>query len=656
MAEVQHGCRQVHLDFHTSPLIPGVGSKFDAKTFIKTVKAAHVDSVTVFAKCHHGHVYFDAEHPARHPTMPKGMDLLKAEIDALHGAGVRAPIYISVLWDEFAANTHPEWLALSADGSPVGAGPLQPGWRVLDLASPYFDYLRQQTAEVLRRFHPVDGIFFDICFDVPSVSRWAKARMSEWELDPASEADRAEYAARLSQFCMEKLFRQVKSACADATVYFNSRPFHRLPEDIQYLTHVEIESLPSSAWGYWYFPINVRYARTFGRPYLGMTARFHKGWADFGGLKPYAALKYEVCQMLAHGARCSVGDQMHPQGIVDEAAWELIGSVYEHAEACQPWCEDATPLAQIGVFRQPSSQPVGRPEQQSDVGATRMLTELKHQFDVVSVDSHWRPYKLLILPDSIPIDSALARRLSAYVKNGGRLLATGDSGLGADLKPVLPGLPVSKVQPSPYTTTYIRFDRKSFPNVPQSDYANYSPTLRATPKKGTIVPARVVEPYFERSYKHFSSHAQTPPEKLARWPAAVLGGPVGYIPFPVFSAYAEHAALPYRYLVQGCIEQLVGRALVEIDLPSYAECTLMSKGDSTVLHVIAFCPQRRTKTLDLVEDEVPLYDVEASVALKKRPARVFLAPSGEEVEFSYSAGRAELVIPEIVGHQMVVFE
>ena len=59
-----------------------------------------------------------------------------------------------------------------------------------------------------------------------------------------------------------------------------------------------------------YFPINVRYARTFSKPVLGMTARFHKSWADFGGLKPYAALEFETSQMMAHGARCSVGDQL----------------------------------------------------------------------------------------------------------------------------------------------------------------------------------------------------------------------------------------------------------------------------------------------------------------------------------------------------------
>ena len=61
--------RTIHLDFHTSPLIPDVGVDFDADAFARTFKDAHVDSVTVFAKCHHGRLYFDTDRPERHPGL-----------------------------------------------------------------------------------------------------------------------------------------------------------------------------------------------------------------------------------------------------------------------------------------------------------------------------------------------------------------------------------------------------------------------------------------------------------------------------------------------------------------------------------------------------------------------------------------------------------
>ena len=39
--------RQVHLDFHTSEQIPGVGSEFDPARFVETLRRAAVNSITV---------------------------------------------------------------------------------------------------------------------------------------------------------------------------------------------------------------------------------------------------------------------------------------------------------------------------------------------------------------------------------------------------------------------------------------------------------------------------------------------------------------------------------------------------------------------------------------------------------------------------------
>ena len=42
--------RQVHLDFHTSEYIPGIGAMFDPEEFASTYSKAAVNSVTVFAR------------------------------------------------------------------------------------------------------------------------------------------------------------------------------------------------------------------------------------------------------------------------------------------------------------------------------------------------------------------------------------------------------------------------------------------------------------------------------------------------------------------------------------------------------------------------------------------------------------------------------
>src|SRR5207249_3115317 len=129
--------------------------------------------------------------------------------------------------------------------------------------------------------------------------------------------------------------------------------------------------------------------------------------------------------------------QLHPRGVLDKAAYELIGQAYARVEAAEPWLKGAKPLSQIGVFQVPNVADPFWAAGGSDEGAVRMLTQLKHQFDVVSVGSNLNPYELLILPDYVRVNDELSRKFKGYLARGGKILATGTSGLSLDGKQVL---------------------------------------------------------------------------------------------------------------------------------------------------------------------------------------------------------------------------
>lgn len=46
--------RQIHLDYHTSEKILGIGADFDPEAFAATLQKARVNSITCFGRCHHG--------------------------------------------------------------------------------------------------------------------------------------------------------------------------------------------------------------------------------------------------------------------------------------------------------------------------------------------------------------------------------------------------------------------------------------------------------------------------------------------------------------------------------------------------------------------------------------------------------------------------
>ena len=91
-----------------------MGVEFDAKEFVQTLKESSINSVTVFAKCHHGLSYYPTKVGEMHPHLK--FDMLGQMIEACHKSGIRTPVYISVCWDERAADNHPEWRVLDETG------------------------------------------------------------------------------------------------------------------------------------------------------------------------------------------------------------------------------------------------------------------------------------------------------------------------------------------------------------------------------------------------------------------------------------------------------------------------------------------------------------------------------------------------------------
>ena len=73
-------------------------------------------------------------------------------------------------------------------------------------------------------------------------------------------------------------------------------------------------------------------------------------------------------------------------------------------------------------------------------GATRILEEAAQQFEIVDSQSDFSPFNVLILPDIIPVDAALAAKLEAYVAQGGKVIATFESGLKPDQSGFATGL------------------------------------------------------------------------------------------------------------------------------------------------------------------------------------------------------------------------
>jgi hypothetical protein len=656
--------RQIHLDFHTSPLIPDLGVDFNPDEFAQTLSDARVGLINIFGKCHHGYSYYPSKVGPMHPSLK--FDLLGSMIEALHKKGIKCPVYTTVVWDEVAAAAHPEWIQLDEEGRQVGRAPFGSegtGWKWLCLNNGYPDYLIAQLDEILE-YNP-DGLWFDInqyhtsgCSCVNCVKS-----MQEKGYNPVNTEERLRHSAEILRKTMERLSSHVRSKKPDASIVFNGRQriderrWYSIRRELKYFTQLDIESLPSGPWGYNHFPVFARYNKILGMEFLGMNGRFHKSWADFGGIKNKAALEYECFTMLSLGAKVSIGDQLHPRGRLEDATYKLIGDVFRQIEEKEPWCRDSRAQAEIGLMCV-NDGPLGtaqRPLITHLEAAAQTLLETGAQFDIIDWEEPLENYRLLVFPDIVRFDAERTGKVQAFLAGGGAVILTGRSGFEPDSGRFALDLGFESEGESPYTATYLRVGDKLDRGLMKTDYVSYDRGMRIVAGDTCETLIQVVEPYFERSWAHFMSHQQTPPDRLSKYAGAIRSGNAIYFSDPLFHSYKTHGNQVYKQLIANAVSLLLGRRLVESDLPSTARVTVCDQKDRRVVHLLHYPAERRSQ-IDIIEDVIPLYDKTVELKCDFVPSRVYLAPSKKAAEFTCSGGVVKVLVHEINGHQMVVLE
>lgn len=655
--------RQVHLDFHTSEKLKNIGSKFDRKDFQKKLQKGYVNSITLFSKCHHGWSYHPTEVNEMHPELT--FDLLGEELEACKEIGVRAPVYISAGFDEKEAVRHPEWLARKEDESLFDTVDfMTAGYHRMCFNTRYRDMLLQEIEEVMQKYHP-EGIFLDISAVHPCYC--AKCRQDivargKDIRDMDAVMEQAEMVYREYAVDVEKVIRKYSATC---TIFHNAGHIPKGRRDIMgYNTHLELESLPTGGWGYDHFPMSAAYVAGSSMQYLGMTGKFHNTWGEFGGFKHPNALRYETGLSLAFGAKCSIGDQLHPLGVLDEGTYELIGKAYKEVKEKEEWCRESQNCADIGIL---SVEAMGgksfNKEQNtdSDVGANRMMLEGKFLYRFLDMEDDFNLYKMLILPDSIRIGGELKEKLQKYIDQGGKILATGVSGLDEKEETFVFDFGAEFEKESDYLPSYM---------VPafalatgKSAHVMYGKGYLIRYLNGEVVAERQ-DAYFNRDLTHFTSHQHTSNNPETGRAAAIINKNMGYIGWNIFEDYTRSGSLHCKELVVEMIHRLLGNGqTITAELPDRAIITLtrQKKAHRYVNHLLFVHTTTRgflmneevRRPIEVIEDAVPLEQVEVKVRVPEKIRRVSIVPQKIELEFEERDGEIIYTVPRVLLHQMI---
>lgn len=675
--------RQIHLDFHTSEHIPRIGSEFDKKQFQEALLTGRVNLINIFAKCHHSWSYYPTKLGMPHPNLT--CDLLGQQIEACHEIGVLAPIYYTVGWSSYDAENHPEWCMRTKDGDYVtGATPWPDDvqatdpkptfqWKHLCVATEYRDRIRAEVEEICRMY-PIDGLWFDIyqshhlCY-----CDTCRAGMASEGVDVEDELAVEAYRARQISAHTTELKELIASIHPDASVYFNGLTnIDRRPNTRYGLydnnSKNDLEDLPTTWGGYDKFPIRSKFFHKEGKPVVAMSGKFHTAWGEFGGFKDPEAIRFEAAAMIAFGACCNFGDQLHPNGLMDMTTYQNIGHAYQYVEKIEEYGIDGLPEATLGVWLAEDMELVE--------GLCRMLLEEQLDFNIIRPGDSLEAYETIVVPSSPGVLAGHEQELQDFVASGGSVVAVAGGILDRDGTRTILDCGADFLGPSEYDMDFtvagdrVREEEDSGPHLkvrsgtlPTTPFLNYTSALKFKIQDGAEILGAVHEPYFRRTYGKYCGHQNTPNStNAADYPSAFRQGNIVVIAHELDRLYYRHGAKVHRVYLASILRMVHRSPMVEVALPSAGRVNLLKQNDSSryVAHVLYGAPIERGRC-SVIEDLPSFRDVDIRLRLPVTVKRMRLIPDEIELEFDRTDDARGLTcysttIPAFAAHCGVVAE
>ncbi|MCS3844094.1 alpha-L-fucosidase [Microbacterium sp. AK031] len=659
--------RKIHLDFHNTPHVGAVAHEFDAETFAHQLTAAQVDSIVLFAKDMHGYFYYPSQYGPVHPGL-SGRDLLGEQIAACRAAGIAVYVYYCTTWDNYLAERHPEWLCFTRERrSYLPRFDETPAWTALCLSNGDFVQLMlDHTTEILERYQP-DGIWYDMpmtnpdgeCFCVNCLDAIRDSGNDPLDID----VQRAR-AQMLLQGWLEASKRHIEVIQPGCLVDQNNQTRLGLADRAPWLYNVEIEALPTGGWGYGYFPLSARLVRGAGIPFCGQTGRFHRAWADFGGLKSASQLRLETAAIAALGADVAIGDQPGPSGRLDGEVYDVVGAAFGALKQIDDALVGSVGVAEAAILVEGLMlSDLARPESHggeqlpiSALAAAKLLTEAHVQFDVIEAGTApLDRYPVLVIAEGAVLSDKTIGEVSEYLAGGGRILHALQADDDAPRYPWLRALGLTSSEPSPFEPAYVVFDDARPAGDPSFEYALYDGAARWQGEWAGEIVATLAEPAFQRSPAHFTSHAQSPAAVRTGLPVAVHDGGVGAVAFPVASSYFRHGYHVYRRLFDTMLDRVLPSRLLRTGAGPALElsATVQRGADNDTarlnVHVVNFAggSRRSPEHLEYYDTVVPRVDVDVDVRSAVDPIRVQLRRSAIEAEWERVDDAIRITVPKV---------
>ena len=620
--------RQIHLDFHTSEHIKEIGKKFCEKEFIENLLKAKVNGINLFAKCHHSWSYYPTKVGKMHPHL--SFDLLGKQIEACKKKNIKAYIYFTVGWSSNDAELHPEWCAKNKNGDFIYNSPIVDKnmtlphfhWKFLCLNTSYHELILSQVRELCENYK-VDGFWFDIyqvhrkCYCENCIKS-----MGAENININIENDVEAFNAKIMRRHCKEIKDLIGSFLPSANVFFNGTTATDLGSNFRHEMYInntaqDLEHLPTTWGGYDKISLQSKFFLGLGYEITAMSGKFHTDWGEFGGFKNPDAIKFEAASMIAHGANCNFGDQLHPSGRIDDNTYKCIGIAYDYVEKIEEYGKDSVPVSKLGVWR--------TYDEDSDNGIAKILLEEHLDFIYVNNLKDLSDFQCIIFPSMSLINEKFKLMVHDFIKNDGSIIVLGKSISNFFKNGISKDFGIKYISNPDFDCDYTSLKNSTINLYSNGPFLNYESGIKCETFQNTEHLSEIHYPYFNRTIENYCSHQKTPyVDKPSGYPGITLNGKCLFFTHDLDSIYNNHGSLLHRKLFKESLKKVYFSPFVKLKIASAARISLLkqSKERRYVLHLLYGPPLQRGR-VSLLEDFPEIRNLEIDFSFPEKIDSVF---------------------------------
>ncbi len=633
-------------------------SRFSPEAYFENLKRAKVQSAMIYFQSHVGLCYYPTKSGKMHNAFRGKEDAMRRLVNMCRENGIHVTGYYSLIYNNWAHDTHPEWRLVNQDGrsakeasEKISAEFAQDSVCRYGLCCPnnvdYRAFVEKQIQEMAEYF-TFDGMFFDMlfwlhpCYCPSCQKRWEEEvggrlpTVEDWQ-DPMwllHMQKRREWMGEFAQFATDTLKKYAPHSTVEHNVSSAGLPLAHKGNAEEVLKASEFAG--GDLYGGIYnqsFICKLYKNFTTNPPFEYMASRCTPTLAHHTTSKSEDTLKSEVFLTAAHHGATLVIDAINPVGTLDQRVYDMFGRIFAQQEPYETYFKGDM-VEDVGVYYSLRSKFNAHGEaytnHDSCVHTVKNLVQNHISCGVTGTLHSLNDYQILIAPMLTEIDALDFGRIIQYVKDGGQLYLSGSD--CTDLLKEFFGLQV--VDRTVHKIVYVA--PKSKANDAFAPFnAEYPLHIDGTAPiidgaMDEAVLATITLPYTLQGSTDFASIHSDPP-----------GVPTD-IPAVMFTTYGKGKVLWSSVALEGIDNYNHERVLINLlekyftlhrsfisDAPVDVEVTLFQKQKEKYVHLVLLNEQEKARKI------APIC---VSVASEKKPTRILQLPNRIVVPFSYDGG------------------